>query len=84
VLTLRDGPPPRSIAVSPRIGIRHAADLPLLPKWTEGWQLGPPDLVATLPEAYSLPAEGKDVYRNFIIPLATTTSRFVRRLDRWV
>jgi DNA-3-methyladenine glycosylase len=26
VLTLRDGPPPRSIAVSPRIGIRHAAD----------------------------------------------------------
>jgi DNA-3-methyladenine glycosylase len=29
VLTLRDGPPPRSIAVSPRIGIRHAADRPL-------------------------------------------------------
>jgi DNA-3-methyladenine glycosylase len=26
VLTLRDGPPPRSIAVSPRIGIRHAKD----------------------------------------------------------
>ena len=29
VLTLRDGPPPRSIAVSPRIGIRLAADRPL-------------------------------------------------------
>ena len=29
VLTLRDGPPPRSIAVSPRVGIRHAADRPL-------------------------------------------------------
>jgi DNA-3-methyladenine glycosylase len=29
VLTLRDGPPPRSIAVSPRIGIRHAAERPL-------------------------------------------------------
>jgi len=29
VLTLRDGPPPHSIAVSPRIGIRHAAERPL-------------------------------------------------------
>jgi DNA-3-methyladenine glycosylase len=29
VLTLRDGPPPRDIAVSPRIGIRLAADRPL-------------------------------------------------------
>jgi DNA-3-methyladenine glycosylase len=28
-LTLRDGPPPARIAVSPRIGIRHAADWPL-------------------------------------------------------
>jgi len=28
-LTLRDGPPPRRIAVSPRVGIRHAADRPL-------------------------------------------------------
>jgi DNA-3-methyladenine glycosylase len=29
VLTLRDGPPPRRIAVSPRVGIRRAADRPL-------------------------------------------------------
>ncbi|HEY6551822.1 MAG TPA: DNA-3-methyladenine glycosylase [Vicinamibacteria bacterium] len=28
-LTLREGPPPRSIAASPRIGIRHAAERPL-------------------------------------------------------
>lgn len=28
-LTLRDGPAPPAIGVSPRIGIRHAADLPL-------------------------------------------------------
>jgi DNA-3-methyladenine glycosylase len=29
VLTLRDGPPPRRIAVSRRVGIRHAAARPL-------------------------------------------------------
>jgi len=55
----------------------NAADLPPLPKWTEGWQLGPPDLVVTMPESYSLPADGVDVYRNFIIPVPTTEKRFV-------
>src|SRR3954464_12033323 len=30
------------------------------PVWTEGWQLGTPDLVITLPQPYALPAEGTD------------------------
>src|SRR5687767_4530450 len=45
------------------------SDLPPLPKWNEGWQLGQPDLVVTMPAPYTLPAEGKDVYRNFVIPI---------------
>jgi DNA-3-methyladenine glycosylase len=28
-LVIRDGPPPRDVRVTPRIGIRHSADLPL-------------------------------------------------------
>lgn len=59
----------------------RAADLPALPKWTEGWQLGPPDLVVTMTEAYTLPAEGKDVYRNFVIPTGTKERRFVRGVE---
>jgi len=58
-----------------------ASDLPPTPKWTEGWQLGPPDLVVTMPEAYTLPTEGKDVYRNFIIPVPTTQDRFVKGFE---
>lgn len=58
-----------------------AADLPPTPKWTEGWQLGPPDLVVTLPVVYTLPTEGKDVYRNFIIPVPTTENRFVKGFE---
>ena len=57
------------------------SDLPPLPKWTEGWQLGPPDLVVTMPEAYSLSADGIDVYRNFIIPVPMTEKRFVRAVE---
>ncbi len=59
----------------------EAADLPAPPKWAEGWQLGDPDLVVTMPEAYTAPADGKDVYRNFIIPLPTTKDRFVKAFE---
>ncbi|MGO9709530.1 MAG: tetratricopeptide repeat protein [Polyangiaceae bacterium] len=43
-------------------------NLPPPPKWPTGWQLGEPDVVVQLPEAYTLHAEGRDVYRNFVIP----------------
>jgi len=59
----------------------NAADLPPPPKWTEGWQLGPPDLVVTMPEVYTLPGEGRDVYRNFIIPIPATGNRFVKGFE---
>src|SRR6185436_4681263 len=49
----------------------RAEDLPALPEWSEEWQLGQPDLVIQLPESYELPAEGKDVYRNLVVPIPT-------------
>ena len=36
--------------------------------WTEGWQLGKPDLVLTLPQPYTLPAEGTDAFHIFGLP----------------
>lgn len=41
---------------------------PKPPKFVEGWQLGKPDMVLELP-SYTIPAEGKDIYRCFVIPL---------------
>ena len=35
----------------------NPADRPPVPKWPEGWQLGQPDLVLTLPAA--VPASGR-------------------------
>lgn len=37
------------------------------PTFPEGWQLGEPDLVLRMPEAYTVPAEGVDVFRNFVL-----------------
>ncbi|HEV8604640.1 MAG TPA: hypothetical protein VGQ99_04700, partial [Tepidisphaeraceae bacterium] len=49
--------------------------------WKEGWQLGQPDLVAQMPLPYTLPADGKDIYRNFVVPLPITTQRWVRAVE---
>jgi peroxiredoxin len=45
------------------------ADLPAPPKFSDGWQLGQPDFVLSMPEAYHLPPDGPDVYRSFPIPV---------------
>jgi tetratricopeptide (TPR) repeat protein len=57
------------------------AALPPAPEFTAGWQLGEPDLVVTMPEAYTVPAEGRDVYRNFVIPQPVGRTRYVRALE---
>ena len=56
-------------------------DLPKRPEFADGWQLGQPDLVVTMPEAYTVPAEGTDVYRNFVIPVPTDRARYVKAVE---
>jgi thiol-disulfide isomerase/thioredoxin len=45
------------------------ADLPAWPKFHDGWQLGEPDFVVTMPEPFTIPATGRDVYQAFAVPL---------------
>jgi hypothetical protein len=49
--------------------------------WTDGWQLGKPDVVVTLPEPYVLPPDGTDAFRVFVLPIPTAAVRFVRALE---
>jgi hypothetical protein len=55
--------------------------LPALPKFTEGWQLGPPDLAVTMSEAFEVAANGPDVYRSFVVPLNLDRDVWVRAID---
>jgi mono/diheme cytochrome c family protein len=57
------------------------AHLPPSPTWNEGWQLGEPDLIVEMPQAYTLAAGDGDVFRNFVIPLPLTQRRYVRALE---
>ena len=56
-------------------------NLPAVPASSGEWQLGTPDLVVEVAEAYSLQAEGKDVYRNFVVPIPIDSKRFVRGVE---
>jgi hypothetical protein len=49
--------------------------------WVEGWQLGKPDLIITLKQPYTLPAEGTDAFHIFVLPIPVDTVRFVRGLE---
>jgi tetratricopeptide (TPR) repeat protein len=55
--------------------------LPEPPKVVEGWQLGEPDLVLSMPEPYLVPEEGLDLWRNFVIPVPLERARFVEALE---
>ena len=58
-----------------------AADLPPATKFPEGWQLGKPDLILKMPEAYKLAADGKDVIRNFVIPMNLKQNELVTAME---
>ncbi len=54
---------------------------PPLPKFTDGWQLGEPDLVVKMPKGYPVAAGGPDVYRNFVIPLGFKEERWLTAIE---
>ncbi|MCH7780089.1 MAG: cytochrome c [Acidobacteria bacterium] len=56
-------------------------EIPPLPEWTEGWQLGEPDLVIRMEQPYLLTASGAEVFRNFIIPIPVTSLKYVKAVE---
>ena len=59
----------------------NPAQIPPPPHFTEGWQLGPPDLILQAPQAFSLPASGTDIYWNFIFTANIPKRRWVRAIE---
>jgi Flp pilus assembly protein TadD len=57
------------------------ADPPTPPRFDSEWQMGPPDLVLRMPRPFHLPAEGSDVFRNFVVPSGVTQTRYVRGFE---
>jgi tetratricopeptide (TPR) repeat protein/mono/diheme cytochrome c family protein len=51
------------------------------PKLATGWQGGKPDLVLQAPAGYILPAQGMDVYHNFIFEVPVKGTHYVRAVE---
>ena len=45
--------------------------------WPSGWQLGPPDLILKPEAPFEVPAEGRDLYRSFVLPTGLSEKRHV-------
>ncbi len=56
-------------------------EAPESPVWPDGWHAGSPDLVVTMPDPFTLPAGGEDVYRNFVVRIPLTARQFVTAVE---
>jgi tetratricopeptide (TPR) repeat protein len=59
----------------------NPADKPPIPNWPSGWQLGTPDLVVKMPQPYTVRSGGSDVFRNFVLPVPLSSTRYVRAVE---
>jgi Flp pilus assembly protein TadD len=57
------------------------ADLPAKPQFSEGWQLGKPDVIARAQRPYTLPASGSDTYWNFVFRTPVDRTRWLKAIE---
>ena len=59
----------------------NSVDMPPVPEWSDGWRLGSPDLVVRMMEPYVLPAQRRDVFRTFVLPIPAGARGYVRAVE---
>lgn len=56
-------------------------DLPALPKFAQGWQIGEPDITFQMPEEFTVPAEGTVPYMYFTVPSGFTEDKYIVAME---
>lgn len=56
-------------------------DLPPLPKFTEGWEIGKPDVVLSMDKPFHVPEEGTIAYQYFQVPTNFTEDKWVQAIE---
>jgi mono/diheme cytochrome c family protein len=59
----------------------NSKDLPPAPRFTEGWQIGKPDVVLSMTREYEVPAEGVVNYQYFLVPTGFTEDRWIQAAE---
>jgi hypothetical protein len=58
-----------------------AKDAPKALKWTQGWRIGQPDAVITMPIEYHIPASGTIDYQYIVVPTGFTEDKYVQMVE---
>ena len=56
-------------------------DMPAMPSFADGWQLGQPDQVLEMSEAFQVPASGTVAYEYFYLPTNFTEAKFIKSIE---
>ncbi len=56
-------------------------NLPAMPKFASGWQIGEPDAIYYMPEEFTVPAEGAVPYQYFVVDPKFTEDRYITALE---
>jgi tetratricopeptide (TPR) repeat protein len=57
------------------------AKMPAAPTFANGWKYGKPDLVLRMQEPYLLQADGRDIYRKFVVRVPIQQTCYVKNYD---
>jgi hypothetical protein len=56
-------------------------DAPPAPRFADGWQIGTPDAIYTIPRKQAIPAEGTIPYRNLFVPTGLKEDKWVQAVE---
>jgi tetratricopeptide (TPR) repeat protein len=57
------------------------SNMPPMPQFVDGWQLGKPDLVVKATQPFALPAGGSDTYWNFVFRSPVNQNRWLKAIE---
>ncbi|HET6879891.1 MAG TPA: redoxin domain-containing protein [Pirellulales bacterium] len=57
------------------------ADLPAPPEFVEGWRIGKPDLVFSMPQAFTVPAKGVVPYQTFVVDVTLDEDKWIQAAE---
>ena len=56
-------------------------DMPALPTFTDGWNIGTPDMTVSMPEPYRVPADGFVEYEYIEIPIDLKEDKWIQAME---
>jgi hypothetical protein len=57
------------------------SDAPAPRAWPEGWNIGKPDVVIRMPNAFDVPAKGEIEYQYIVVPSGFTEDKWVQAIE---